>query len=324
MMSSGTDLRRALDEMANARERLLAMVARLSPGEFALARPGGWSVARVLQHVIESEVIYAKVLAHQCGRAAPDLDVHEPRDAADAASMLAATRDAVERMVDGIDGETLYRLVRLGHEEYSPLSVLENIAAHDVDHRGQIASLAGGGQPAPAGEPLRRPPADLLIRAAEERDLERINEIYNHYILSTPITFDIEPWTIDARHAWFAKCARTGRHRLLVAEDAGAVVGFAGTSQFRAKAAYDTTVETTLYCAPQATGRGIGRALYERLFEELRGEDIRMAVAGITLPNDASARLHESFGFVRAGLFHAVGRKFDRYWDVLWMEREMG
>lgn len=161
------------------------------------------------------------------------------------------------------------------------------------------------------------------IRDARERDLERINEIYNHYIVHTPITFDIEPWTIDARRAWFAKFAPAGRHRLLVGEDAGVVVGFAGTSQFRTKAAYDTTVEMTIYCAPEATGRGIGRALYARLFDELRGEDIRMAVAGITLPNDASVRLHEAFGFVPVGLFHAVGRKFGRYWDVLWMEREL-
>lgn len=166
-------------------------------------------------------------------------------------------------------------------------------------------------------------PSALLIRVAQERDLERINEIYNHYILNTPVTFDIAPWTIDARRVWFAKFAPTGRHRLFVAEDAGTVVGFAGTSQFRTKAAYDTTVETTIYCAPEATSRGIGRALYARLFEELRGEDIRMAVAGITLPNDGSVGLHEAFGFVPVGLFHAVGRKFDRYWDVLWMEREM-
>ncbi len=318
MTSSETDLRRALGDMADARGRLLAMVARLSPGEFALARPGGWSVARVLQHVIESEVTYAKVLAHQCGRAAPDLDVHEPRDAADAAAMLAATRDAVERMVDGIDGETLYRLVRLGHEEYSPLSVLENIAAHDVDHLGQIASLAGG------GATLRAAPADVLVRPAEERDLERLTAIYNHYVTETATTFDTEPFTVAQRREWFSHYGTTGRHRLLVAEQDGLVLGYASTSRFHPRSAYDTTVELTALCAPEAVGRGIGQRLYEELFAAIKGEDIRVAMALITLPNRGSVALHERFGFRCAMVIREVGRKFNRYWDVAWYEKRMG
>ena len=87
------------------------------------------------------------------------------------------------------------------------------------------------------------------------------------------------------------------------------------------KKAYDTSVETTIYCAPEATGRGIGSALYTALFDALRDEDLHMAVAGITLPNAASVALHERFGFVQAGLMHAIGRKFDQYWDVGWYER---
>jgi phosphinothricin acetyltransferase len=129
---------------------------------------------------------------------------------------------------------------------------------------------------------------------------------------------------MDRRRAWFAQFAPGGRHRLFVAEDAGRVAGFAGTTQFRTKAAYDTTVETTVYCAPDLGGRSIGSAMYRVLFDALRGEDIRMAVAGITLPNDASIRLHARFGFTPAGVFRAVGRKFGRYWDVQWMERELG
>jgi phosphinothricin acetyltransferase len=155
-------------------------------------------------------------------------------------------------------------------------------------------------------------------------DLPRLTEIYNYYVEHTAITFDIEPYSVERRRSeWFEKFRTTGRHRLLVAADESGVIGYAGTMQFRTKAAYETTVEMTVYCAPGATGRGLGGALYSALFEALRGEDIHMAVAGVTLPNDASVRLHERFGFRRAGTFHAVGRKFGRYWDVAWFEKEL-
>ena len=163
----------------------------------------------------------------------------------------------------------------------------------------------------------------IAIRPARIGDLPRLTEIYNHYIVHTPITFDLEPYTVEQRREWFGKFHETGRHRLLVADMAGVVAGYAGAYQFRPKAAYDTTVETTIYCAPEFTGRGIGSVLYMALFEALRGEDVRMAVAGVTLPNDASVALHGRFGFRPAGVFHAVGRKFGRYWDVGWYEREL-
>src|SRR5205085_11231019 len=101
------------------------------------------------------------------------------------------------------------------------------------------------------------------------------------------------------------------------------IVGYASSSQFRTKPAYDTTVETTIYCAPGATGCGIGATLYAALFDAVREEDIHVAVAGITLPNDASVALHERFGFRRIGLMPEVGRKFGRYWDVAWFMRRL-
>ena len=164
---------------------------------------------------------------------------------------------------------------------------------------------------------------DLLVRDASEADLPRINEIYNHYVLTSPATFDIEPITAQQRRAWFARFATSGRHRLFVAEERGNVLGYADSHQFRDRKAYDTTVETTVYCAPEATGRGIGRLLYAALFDALRGEDLRTAVAGMTLPNAGSAALHERFGFTLAGVMHDVGRKFDRYWDVAWYEKRL-
>jgi phosphinothricin acetyltransferase len=163
--------------------------------------------------------------------------------------------------------------------------------------------------------------ADPLIRPARPGDLAALTDLYNHYIVSTPITFDLAPWTIEQRRPWFDAHADTGRHRLLVAEEDGAVVGYACTSPFRPKAAYDTTAETSVYCRAGCTGRGIGTALYRALFDAVRGEDIHRFVAGVTLPNDASVALHTRAGFTQIGLLTEVGRKFGRYWNVAWFER---
>jgi len=164
----------------------------------------------------------------------------------------------------------------------------------------------------------------VAVRYAEERDLARLTEIYNHYVLTTAITFDLEPFAVDERRAWLAKFSRRGPHRLFVAERDGVVLGYAGTTGFRDRRAYDTTVEVTVYCAPEATGRGIGTLLYRALFEALAGEDLHLAIAGTTLPNDASIALHERFGFTLVGVMHSVGWKFDRYWDVAWYEKVLG
>jgi phosphinothricin acetyltransferase len=164
--------------------------------------------------------------------------------------------------------------------------------------------------------------AEIRIRPAVRADLPRLTEIYNYYVVNTPVTFDVEPYTVEGREAWFAQFGATGRYRLLVAESDGSVVGYAGTTRFRPKAAYETTVETTVYCAPEAVGKGFGRRLYAALFEALRGEDIHRVVAGYTLPNAATAALHERFGFRVVGVFNENGRKFGKYWDVCWTERE--
>jgi phosphinothricin acetyltransferase len=163
----------------------------------------------------------------------------------------------------------------------------------------------------------------VKIRPAALSDLPRLTEIYNYYILNTPITFDLEPYTVEGRTPWFQQFAPTGRHRLLVAEDNGIVVGYAGTMPWRPKPAYDTTVETTIYCAPETVSKGIGSRLYQALFEAIANEDVRTIVAGYTLPNAASAALHERLGFKPVGIFKEVGRKFGKYWDVAWTERPL-
>jgi len=165
------------------------------------------------------------------------------------------------------------------------------------------------------------PMIEMRIRTAELGDLARITEIYNYYILNTAVTFDVEVYTVERREAWLAQFGATGRHRLVVAEENGVVIGYAATTRFRPKAAYETTVETSIYCAPEAVGKSIGKRLYAELFEMLSREDIHRYVAGYVLPNAASEALHRRFGFKVVGVFSENGRKFGRYWDVCWVER---
>ncbi len=164
----------------------------------------------------------------------------------------------------------------------------------------------------------------MEIRAAHEDDLHALVRIYNHYVETTPVTFDVEPFDVEARRPWYAGFADHGPHRLLVACEADAVLGYASSGRFRIKPAYGRSVETTIYLAPEAIGRGVGRTLYGALFELLEAEpEAHRAFAGIVPPNPASVALHERFGFTPIGTFRDVGFKFGRYWDVDWYERPL-
>jgi phosphinothricin acetyltransferase len=156
----------------------------------------------------------------------------------------------------------------------------------------------------------------MTIRPAQAGDAAALAGIYNHYVRETAITFDTEEKTVVDRAAWLSHFQSAGRYQCFVIEDVGQVIGWASSHRFRDRAAYDTTVETSIYLAPAHHGRGFGRKLYAALFEALAGEDVHRAYAGITQPNSASNRLHETFGFERVGLLPQVGRKFGRFWDV--------
>lgn len=162
-----------------------------------------------------------------------------------------------------------------------------------------------------------------MVRLGTVADASALADIYNHYIRETAITFDLHPRSVAEQAAWCEQFASAARHKLLVAERDGALAGFACSTAFRTKAAYDTTVETTVYVAPDAVGQGVGTALYGALLDALAGEDIHRAIAAITPPNPASVALHERFGFRHVATLDEVGRKFDRYHDVLWYEKRM-
>jgi phosphinothricin acetyltransferase len=163
-----------------------------------------------------------------------------------------------------------------------------------------------------------------LVRPAALDDLPALTAIYNHYIVNSTITFDVRPFEPEERRGWFDDHASSGRHRLLVAAGAdGTILGYATTSRWRPKAAYDTTVESSVYCHPEAIGRRVGTQLYAALFDAIAGEDVHRVVAGVAQPNPASVALHERFGFRQVGVFSSVGRKFGNYWDVAWFERAL-
>lgn len=173
---------------------------------------------------------------------------------------------------------------------------------------------------------MTAPTAQPQIRAGAERDLPALTELYNHYVRHTVVTFDIEPFTVERRRRdWFDHYGDTGPHRLLVAADEeDAPLGYVTSSPFRPKAAYATSVETSIYLRPDATGRGLGALLYAALFDALDDEDLHRAYAGIALPNDPSVALHSRLGFTSVGVQTEVGRKFGRYVDVAWLQRPLG
>jgi phosphinothricin acetyltransferase len=162
------------------------------------------------------------------------------------------------------------------------------------------------------------------VRPATVEDLSTVNEIYNQYVAETHYTFDVEPMSTDARREWFTHYGASGRYRVMVAVLEGRVIGYASSSRFRPKPAYETSIETSIYLASESVGRGTGTRLYEGLFKLLEGEDVHRAYAGIALPNPASIAIHERFGFKRAAHFTEQGRKFSRYWDVAWYEKPLG
>lgn len=165
--------------------------------------------------------------------------------------------------------------------------------------------------------------SDLLIRIANDGDLSALTELYNYYVCNSAISFDLFPFSLEQRREWFKQYLPEGRYRLLVAQQESQIVGYVTSSPFRVKAAYETSVETSIYLHPESIGRGIGKKLYLALFDSLQKEDVHRAYAGITLPNAASIALHRKLGYRAIGIYEEVGRKFGRYWDVEWYEKKL-
>ena len=159
-----------------------------------------------------------------------------------------------------------------------------------------------------------------MIRLATAADAEAMAEIYRPNVAETAISFEFEPpgaAEIERRRA-----AALAFAPWLVFEDGG-VLGYAYASRHRERAAYQWCVDVSVYVGERHRRRGIGRALYQSLFALLQLQGFYAAHAGVTLPNEASVRLHESLGFRRIGVYPAVGYKRGAWWDVGWWQLEL-
>lgn len=158
----------------------------------------------------------------------------------------------------------------------------------------------------------------MTPRPASLDDAAAIAAIYNDAVLHTTATFDTEPRSLEAQRAWLRE--HEGRYPVLVAEEGGAVVGWASLSEYSSRCAYRETAENSVYVAAGARGRGVGRALMEALIAESRRGGFHTLLARIAEGNPASVKLHEALGFRTIGVMKEVGFKFGRRIDVAMLQ----
>ena len=163
---------------------------------------------------------------------------------------------------------------------------------------------------------------DVVVRLATLDDAEEIRRIYNHEVEHTTHTFDLRPRTLEDQRAWLQD--REGALGVLVAELDATVVGFASLSEYRPRAAYRTSVESSVYVDETLRGRGVGRRLMRELVEVARTRGFHTMVARVAGGHSASIQLHEAVGFTVAGTEREVGRKFGGWLDVVVMQRMLG
>jgi phosphinothricin acetyltransferase len=162
----------------------------------------------------------------------------------------------------------------------------------------------------------------LRVRDATAHDAAACAAIYQPYVTDTAITFEADPPTAAQMVERIAAALR--RHAFLVLEDDGRVVGYAYGGVFNARAAYRWACEVSVYVEVGRLRSGAGRMLYEALLRRLAERGYRVAVAGMTLPNDASGALHRALGFEPVGTYRQIGFKHGAWHDVEWMQRALG
>ena len=156
------------------------------------------------------------------------------------------------------------------------------------------------------------------VRAAVAADAAGIAAVYAPHVSDGVASFELEPPSPQE----VSRRMASGLPWLVAVED-DVVVGYAYASRHRDRAAYRWSVDVSVYLAPAAQGRGLGRALYEPLLAELTDRGFVRAHAGVVLPNDASVALHERLGFARVGTYPQVGWKAGAWHDVLWLSRAL-
>ena len=160
----------------------------------------------------------------------------------------------------------------------------------------------------------------MNVRPAIHEDLPGILAIYNEAVLNTTASYDYEPGTLEHRRAWFEDHVRDNFPVFVAVNEAGRVVGWSALNRYRDRKGYQFTTENSVYVAADARGRGIGKLLMRPLIDAARERGLHAILAGIDAQNEASIRLHASFGFVKVAHFRQVGFKFGRWLDVVYME----
>ena len=158
----------------------------------------------------------------------------------------------------------------------------------------------------------------MIIRKATQEDVPEMLDIYNEAIRNLTATFDLTEQSLDERKAWFNRYCK--HYPLLVAELDGNVIGYCGLFPYNPKAAYEKTVEISIYLAAKSRGLGVGKLLMTEILSEAEKHGFHTIIAGITDGNDSSVRLHEKFGFKLAGRLKEVGFKFGQWHDVLYYQ----
>lgn len=160
----------------------------------------------------------------------------------------------------------------------------------------------------------------MAVRPATLDDSASVAEIYNYYIANSHATFELDAVDASEMRRRMEDGTASG-YPFLVYEERGRVLGYAYGQQYRHRPAYRHSVEVSVYIMPGSEQRSIGTRLYEQLFKEIGRGDFHAMIAGISLPNDASIRLHEKFGMTKVAHFREVGHKFGRWIDVGYWER---
>ena len=160
----------------------------------------------------------------------------------------------------------------------------------------------------------------ITLRPAHVADVEAITELWNYYIRETAVTFNSIEKTAETVREAILEC-RKDKRAFLIAENRGRLVGFCTYFQFRKGIGYEKTMEHTILAQPDVQGRGIGRGLMQRLFDHAHAEGVRSLWAGVSGDNPGGVAFHESIGFSNIARLPQVGHKFDRWIDLILLQK---
>ena len=153
-----------------------------------------------------------------------------------------------------------------------------------------------------------------MVRSFHVDDTKAILDIYNYYVINTVVTFDLEPLSLETFKEKTNKII--AEYPFIVYQENDEILGYAYGSRFRPKPAYNQTVESTVYVKHGEHGKQIGTKLYKALLSKLKEKNVHVVLGVLTLPNEASVKLHEKFGFKQVGFLKDAGLKFDSWQDI--------